>query len=149
LLKLSLEPTEEPIPLSRAAVSALQGMRVWVVDDDADVRVMMKTILERKGAQVTVLAAAGEALKMLDEFRPEVLVCDIGMPVMDGYMLMREVRTRGAERGGEVPAIALTGYATLEDSKRALAVGYQTYLAKPVEPEELVRSIAKLAGSRA
>jgi CheY-like chemotaxis protein len=79
---------------------------------------------------------------------PDVLICDIGMPDMDGYMLMRQVRTLPAEQGGKIPAIALTAYAGDYDQKQALAAGFQQHIAKPVEPEELVKAIAALAPSR-
>jgi CheY-like chemotaxis protein len=85
---------------------------------------------------------------MLDEDVPEVLVCDVSMPGMDGYTLMRQVRARGPERGGNIPAIAQTGYATVEDRERALSVGYQMFLGKPLDMDELIRDIAQLAGSK-
>jgi CheY-like chemotaxis protein len=82
----------------------------------------------------------------MDEFRPAVLISDIGMPGKDGYQLIREVRSRAPEHGGLVPAIALTAFARSEDRTRALLAGYQMHLAKPVNPEELVASVASLAG---
>jgi CheY-like chemotaxis protein len=119
-------------------------VRVWIIDDDASGRTMMNRLLAVNGAQVTALASAAEALEMLDEWSPDVIVCDIGMPGMDGYTLMRRIRSREPGRGGNVPAVALTGFAAAEDHERALAAGFQTYFAKPVDPEEFARAIARL-----
>jgi signal transduction histidine kinase/ActR/RegA family two-component response regulator len=147
LLDLPLvEPRAEPAPSRQTRAPALQGLRVLVVEDDNDTREVLKTVLERSGAQVTVVASADEALKRLDEFSPEVLVCDIGMPGTDGYTLMRQVRARGAEHGGRIPAVAVTGFAAREDRERAVSAGYQLHLAKPVEPSELARAVATLRG---
>jgi CheY-like chemotaxis protein len=85
---------------------------------------------------------------MIDEWRPDVLVSDIGMPIEDGYELMRKVRARGPERGGLVPALALTAYARVEDARRALEAGYQAHVPKPVTPDELAVVVANLAGRR-
>lgn len=148
LLSVPVGLREKPATLNRSTPVALEGVRVWVVDDDAAGRAMQKMLLEMSGAQVTALGSADEALKMLDHSRPEVLVCDIGMPVMDGYTLMREVRARGADRGGTIPAIAVTGYATAEDRERGLSAGYQKFFAKPVNADELARAVAELAGSK-
>jgi signal transduction histidine kinase/ActR/RegA family two-component response regulator len=148
LLDLPLTPTKKSLPLSDAKLPSLDGVRVWIVDDEENARKMLRTILERKGAQVTTLASAPELLKLLDEDAPEVLVCDVSMPGMDGYTLMRQIRARGAERGGNIPAIAQTGYATLEDRERALSSGYQIFLGKPIDMNELIRGIARLAGSK-
>jgi CheY-like chemotaxis protein len=95
-------------------------------------------------AQVTVAASAEEALIALSQSAPDVLLSDIGMPEVDGYMLMRQVRTFSRERGGEVPAIALTAYAGESNQQQALAAGFGIHISKPVEPEELVRAIARL-----
>jgi signal transduction histidine kinase/CheY-like chemotaxis protein len=147
-LKRPLDSTKESIPLSNANLPALDGVRVWVVDDEENSRRMLRVLLEKKGAQVSTLRSAREALNMLDESAPEVLVCDVSMPEMDGYTLMRQIRARAADRGGNIPAIAQTGYATLEDRQRALSSGYQIFLGKPLDIAELIRGIAKLAGSK-
>ena len=89
-------------------------------------------------------ASAAEALQMIDEWQPDVLVSDIGMPVEDGYELMRKVRAREPERGGLVPAVALTAYARTEDARRALEAGYHAHIPKPVEPGELATVVASL-----
>jgi signal transduction histidine kinase len=126
----------------------LGGLQVWIVDDSATGRRMLKHWLEMSGAQVTAMASAAEALKTLDDSTPEVLLSDLGMPGVDGYTLMRQVRSRQPEHGGNVPAIALSGYATPEDRERALAAGFQLHMAKPLKLNELVRAIATLVGSR-
>jgi CheY-like chemotaxis protein len=123
---------------------SLSGVRILVVDDDADMRDFAKFLLEQYEAQVKAVTSALEALDVFDRFKPDVLISDIGMPAMDGYMLMRQVRSRSPELGGQIPAIALTAYAGEFDQQQALAVGFQQHLAKPVEPEELVKAIVKL-----
>jgi signal transduction histidine kinase/ActR/RegA family two-component response regulator len=133
-----------------AAVPArLDGLKVLLVEDDADGRDVLRLILEMAGAKVEVSGSVRGALRALDDFRPDVLVSDIGMPDEDGYTLIRHVRAREGN-GGHMPAIALTGYVTSEDSARVRAAGFQTHLRKPVEPDELVATVASLAphGSR-
>ena len=98
-----------------------------------------------KSVDRKVVATVREALEILDQWQPDVLVSDIGMPGEDGYELMRKVRAREPERGGLVPALALTGYAGSEDAARAVAAGYQTHMAKPVVLSELVAAVASLA----
>jgi CheY-like chemotaxis protein len=99
-------------------------------------------------AEVRPCASSAEALQTLDEWRPDVLVSDIGMPVEDGYELIRKIRAREPERGGLIPAVALTAYARDEDSQRAIDAGYQAHVPKPVEPGELATAVANLAGRR-
>jgi CheY-like chemotaxis protein len=117
-----------------------------VVDDEEDARNLFGLMLTSYEAEVRECASAAEALQMLDEWRPDVLVADIGMPIEDGYELMRKVRARGPERGGLVPALALTAYARVEDARRALEAGYQAHVPKPVAPDELAMVVANLAG---
>jgi CheY-like chemotaxis protein len=123
---------------------SLARLRVLVVDDDADTRGMMETVLAQRGAQVTAAASAAEALACVEREAPDVLLSDIGMPGMDGYALMRELRERPASRA--IPAAALTAYAHADDRGQAIAAGYQLHVAKPVEPAELVAVVASLAG---
>jgi CheY-like chemotaxis protein len=149
LLKLPLNRAESDLLSSRQEDSSgLDGLRVWIVDDSATGRRMLKQWLEMSGAQVTAMASAWEALKTLDDSTPEVLLSDVGMPGMDGYTLMRQVRAREPEHGGNIPAIALSGYATAEDRERALAAGFQLHMAKPLKLDEVVRAIATLVASR-
>jgi PAS domain S-box-containing protein len=128
------------------AQDRLRDLRVLVVDDDPDARDLFNLILTSYGAEVRDCASAHEALQILDEWGPDVLVSDIGMPVEDGYELMRKVRALEPERGGLVPALALTAYARAEDARRAFNVGFQAHIPKPVEPGELAMAVAGLAG---
>jgi CheY-like chemotaxis protein len=123
----------------------LNGARVLVVDDDADTRQLLKRVLESHGAVVKTAASAAEALEMFAASPPDALVADIGMPDEDGYSLMRKIRRLPSGRGGTVPALALTAYARPEDRAKALTAGFQQYIAKPVEPDELAAVVAKLA----
>jgi CheY-like chemotaxis protein len=135
------------IPQSHApSPDYLRDLRVLVVDDEAEARNLLVLMLTSYGAEVRDSASAAEALQILDEWRPDVLVSDIGMPVEDGYELMRKVRAREPERGGLIPALALTAYARVEDARRALEAGYQTHIPKPVPPDELAAVVANLAG---
>ena len=123
----------------------LADLRVLVVDDEPDARELLTLALTHSGAEVRVAATAGAALDILDEWKPDVLVSDIGMPSEDGYELIRKVRAREPERGGGIPALALTGYASPDDTARSLEAGYQVHVAKPVSPSDLVATVASLA----
>ena len=132
-------------PAAEAApVPSLDRLRVLVVDDDPDTRGMMETVLSQRGAHVTAAASAAEALACVEKETPDVLLSDIGMPGMDGYALIRELRERPQAR--DIPAAALTAYAHADDRGQAIAAGYQRHVAKPVEPAELVAVVASLAG---
>jgi len=122
----------------------MDGMKVLVVDDEADTRELLKVGLGQCGAEVTCVASAQEALEVIEKERPALLVSDIGMPGEDGYELIRKVRALPAKRGGKIPAIALTAYARTEDRLRALRAGYQMHVSKPVELAELVTVMASL-----
>ncbi len=125
------------------ADNGLQGLRVLVVDDEPDARVLMARILEAHGAVVRAVGTAAEAIGLIAGFRPEALVSDIGMPGRDGYELMQQVRRQATEQ--QLPAAAVTAFARPEDRERALRAGFQQHLSKPVSPEELVRVVATLA----
>ncbi|WP_445248953.1 ATP-binding protein [Microcoleus sp. OTE_8_concoct_300] len=122
----------------------LASVRVLVVDDEPDSREFAAFVAEQAGAKVTALGSAIEALQLLSTTPFHILLCDIGMPDMDGYMLVRQVRALPPEEGGQIPAIALTAYAGEFNQKQALAAGFQRHLAKPVEPNELVKAIVTL-----
>ncbi len=122
----------------------LDGVRVLAVDDEPDTREMLKAGLRRCGAEVTAVGSAAEALEAIAAAVPDLLISDIGMPEMDGYDLIRQVRELTAENGGKVPAIALTAYARAEDRMQALRAGYQMHVPKPVELAELVAVAASL-----
>jgi PAS domain S-box-containing protein len=127
-------------------VSQLTDLRVLIVDDEPDARLLLKTIMEQSGAKVRAAASASEALVALREFRPDILVSDIGMPQEDGYALLRRVRALNPEEGGRIPAVALTAYAQEDDRMRALLAGFQVHVAKPINPQEFVAVIVGLAG---
>jgi PAS domain S-box-containing protein len=133
-------------PASQAQETPLSGLRVLVVDDEADTRELLITILEQYGAEVTASASASEALEALQRFKPNVLVSDIGMPEVDGYTLIRKIRTLDADQGGQIPAVALTAYARAEERNQALLAGFQLHVPKPVDPAELAIVVANLAG---
>jgi PAS domain S-box-containing protein len=120
----------------------LRGVRVLVVEDDADTRELVENLLADAGASVTAVGSAGEALSLLASGqKPDVLVSDLSMPGMDGYGLIRAIR----ERTASLPAVALTAFARPEDRARALSAGYQSHLVKPVEPNELLATVAGLS----
>ncbi|HEU0173055.1 MAG TPA: chemotaxis protein CheB [Blastocatellia bacterium] len=124
----------------------LRDLRVLLVDDEPEARELLGLILMDYEAEVRPCASAAEALQALDEWRPDVLVSDIGMPGEDGYELIRKIRAREPERGGLIPALALTAYARVEDALRAIKAGYQAHIPKPVEPAELATAVANLTG---
>ena len=122
----------------------LDGVQILLVDDEPDTREFQSFVLSQSGANVTAVASGKEALQALEQFTFDVLVSDIGMAQMDGYMLMQLIRSRPANQGGSIRAIALSAYAADIDQQRALQVGFQTHITKPVAPEELVLAIANL-----
>jgi signal transduction histidine kinase/ActR/RegA family two-component response regulator len=125
----------------------LSGLRVLAVDDDVDTLEVLRLVLQDKGAGVLVASSVSEALDALRDAPVDVLISDLGMPGADGYDLIRQVRTMEREtRGQPMPAVALTAYASDEDRTRALAAGFQTYVAKPVDPMQLVEVTARAAG---
>jgi PAS domain S-box-containing protein len=124
----------------------LNGLRVLVVDDEADARVLLTTILEEYGAEVTAVSTVRQALATVARLQPDVLVSDIGMPEEDGYTLIRQLRELDAQQGGTIPAVALTAYARAEDRTQSLLAGFQLHVPKPVDPRELAAVVANLAG---
>ncbi|MBW4417936.1 MAG: response regulator [Myxacorys californica WJT36-NPBG1] len=137
-------PNQQP-SISTQPIGSLSGLRVITVDDDADSLALITFILEQAGAEVTAVTSAVEALNALRQVKPDLLVSDLGMPDQDGFSLIRQIRALPAERGGRIPAIALTAYAKEEDRRQALLSGFQTHIPKPVSPEELVVVVANLA----
>ncbi|GAB1545211.1 hypothetical protein NUACC21_78870 [Scytonema sp. NUACC21] len=126
----------------------LKGLRILIVDDEADIRELVAFILEESGSFVTVTKSAAEALAAIGKSVPDLLVCDIGMPNMDGYMLLRQIRASSPEQGSQIPAIALTAYAGEYNQQQALTAGFQMHISKPVDPDELLRAIASLVDSQ-
>jgi PAS domain S-box-containing protein len=131
------EVTTSPLPID--------GLRVLVVDDEADTREFYTTVLEQSGAQVIAVASVGEALEALKQQRPDILISDIGMPGEDGYTLLRKVRAQEIQGEKHLPAVALTAYARREDCKQALEAGFQKHLSKPVSPDQLLAVVVSLA----
>ncbi|UQA62753.1 PAS domain S-box protein [Polyangium aurulentum] len=136
------------LPAATCTTPELAGVKVLVVEDEPDTRDLVKRLLEECHAEVTTAASAPEALGMLGRELPDVLVSDLGMPGMDGYALIRQIRTAQGVGSSELPALALTAFARPEDKERALSAGYEAHLAKPVEPSELVATVAGLSSLR-
>ena len=123
----------------------LHGLHLLVVDDDTDARELIAQLLVECGADVRQAGSAADALHEFERARPDVLLSDIGMPGRDGYQLIRDIRGLDAAHGGNVPAVALTAFARSEDRTRAMLAGYQAHIAKPIQPAELVSTVAGLA----
>ncbi|AFZ09607.1 PAS/PAC sensor hybrid histidine kinase [Oscillatoria nigro-viridis PCC 7112] len=153
-VELPLWHTANPVEAVAGRVEArsddlhLASVRVLVVDDELDSREFVAFVAEQAGAKVTAVGSAIEALQLLLATPFDILLSDIGMPDMDGYMLVRQVRALPPEQGGQIPAIALTAYAGDFNQKQALAAGFQHHLAKPVQPNELVKAIVTLLRKR-
>ncbi|WP_317033474.1 PAS domain S-box protein [Nodosilinea sp. E11] len=149
IVQLPALPQAPPIlfeqnQLQSASETRLDNVQILLVEDDADAREFQAFLLEQHGATVAAVASGVEALQTLEQLIPDVIVSDIGMADMDGYRLMQQIRSRPPAQGGTVPAIALTAYAAEIDQKRALEVGFQTHLTKPLEPERFVSEIVTL-----
>jgi CheY-like chemotaxis protein len=125
--------------------NSLNGVRVLVVDDDPANRDLVGVMLSYAGAEVRVSPEVRAALEMLDQWIPDVLISDIGMPNEDGYTLIKEVRSRSEELGGLTPALALTGYASERDAINAREAGFQMHLSKPVASAKLIAAVGSLA----
>ena len=138
-------PTAEAEESDNVALPRLDGVHVFVIDDEADARDLLRRLLEDQGAAVTVFDSAPAALEALKTSRPTVIVSDVGMPGMDGYQMIRSLRASEA-RDSRVPALALTAFARAEDRKRSLVAGFQAHLAKPFDVAELVLLVADLVG---
>ena len=141
------------IEQERAALEAdfpnlLQGIRILVVDDEADARELLTAILTRCGGEVKCCDSAEEALKAFRIWKPDLIVSDIGLPQEDGYSLIRKLRKQKLKLAREIPAVALTAYATEDDRARALDAGFQLHIAKPIEPASLIESIAAVTGRK-
>jgi CheY-like chemotaxis protein len=126
----------------------LDGVSVLVVDDEADARDLIATVLRSNGAEVVTAATGAEAIALVTSRTFTVMVSDIGMPQSDGYELIARIRGAASGQGARLPAIALTAYSREEDRRRALEAGFQDHVAKPVDPETLVRLVDRLASPR-
>jgi hypothetical protein len=135
---------EEVITLE--GLPSLEGLKVLVVDDEPDTRELIREVLKECGSEVITCGSVEEALLALEEHKPDILISDLGMPDEDGYSLISKIRALPSERGGHIPAAALTAYARAEDRMRVLRSGFQFHLPKPVDSAELVTVVASLAG---
>ncbi|MEH2201296.1 PAS domain-containing hybrid sensor histidine kinase/response regulator [Nostoc sp.] len=142
--QLSQAPTLDRSPVEE---SDLSGIHILVVDDETDSREFITFVLEEDGAIVTAVASGTDALQAIAQSIPNIIVSDIGMPDMDGYMLMRQIRALGLEQGGKIPAIALTAYAAELDRQQAIAAGFQRHITKPIDPEVLVAIVVEMWAS--
>jgi CheY-like chemotaxis protein len=151
------QPPSDPEPLNSIveakprvdASPSLEGLQILAVDDEADALELLITILQNNGAEVIAVASVKQALTIIEtatDRSPDVLVSDIGIPDEDGYFLIRKLRQLEAQRGGKLPAIALTAYAGSDDRRQALLAGFQRHLTKPVDAAELVAVVASLTG---
>ena len=149
-VQLPLMPIQSSASLEADAPDlslSLSGVHILVADDELDSRDFTVFVLEQAGANVSTAATASEAFAMLTRSQLDILLSDIGMPDMDGYMLIRQIRALPPERGGQVKAIALTAYAGDFNRQQSLQAGFQQHIAKPIEPNELIKTIADLLGS--
>lgn len=151
LVKAAIEPIyfrqshgESAAQTADQKAPRLAEAKILVVEDDVDTREALRVILESEGASIKIAATARECLEALESWQPDVIVSDIGMPGEDGYALIEKVRMLPQEKGGRIPAIALTGYVGAKDSERALSAGYQIYLGKPTQLDDLMQAIASL-----
>src|SRR3984885_11897030 len=140
-----VHPTTETQPGELLSLPRLEGVHVFSVDDEPDARDLLRAVLEGQGAKVTSFSGGEDALAALDTTKPSVLICDVGMPTMDGFQLIRTLRAK-EPRSERIPALALTAFARAEDRKRSLVAGYQAHLAKPFDVGELILVIADLVG---
>jgi CheY-like chemotaxis protein len=126
------------------AMPSLAGLRILIVDDEPDAREVISELLHDAGAEVAAAESARIAFDLIDQWKPDVLISDIGMPGEDGYDLIRKVRARPPEDRGQIPAIALTAFARTQDRLRALSAGYQMHVGKPIDPAELITIVASV-----
>lgn len=124
--------------------SVIDGMRVLIVDDEADTLELLATILTQNGAEVRPQSSAREALETVKEWKPDVIISDLGMPEEDGYSFVKKLRALPPELGGTIPVVALTAYVGIKERTRVLSSGFQMYVPKPVEQSELLRALASL-----
>ncbi|MEH2273863.1 MAG: response regulator [Nostoc sp.] len=124
---------------------SFKGLRLLIVDDDADTRTLLTFLFELEGAELITAASADDALEIISLFKPDILISDLYLPDEDGCSLLLKVRNLEAKRGRKIPAIALTASALDEDRNRALLAGYNIYRCKPIDLDELVSAVASLA----
>jgi signal transduction histidine kinase/ActR/RegA family two-component response regulator len=143
------DPFLAALPAAHTNARLLDGLQVLVVDDEQDARDLLATALAQYGADVRTAASAANAWKEIEDRPPDVVLSDIGMPDEDGYTLVRRLRSQSRSRGGRIPAVAITAYASDSDRLAAQTAGFQAHVAKPFEPSELARLVAALGRSSA
>ncbi|HEY6460711.1 MAG TPA: response regulator, partial [Polyangiaceae bacterium] len=141
-----LPPRDEPPSSGNKQAVRLDGLHLLIVDDDEDARDLLEHLLVEQGATVTAAASAEEALRVLVQRPPDVLISDIGMPDVNGYSLIRRIRGLPVGQGGRTPAVALTAYAGAKEGERAFAAGFQAHVTKPIDVDRLFAVVANLAG---
>jgi CheY-like chemotaxis protein len=144
-------PRRHPIArdtLADVQLGRLDDVRVLIVEDEPNASEALHVLFDSCGAEARIAGSVAEALAVFEAWQPDVLVSDIAMPGEDGYSLIRKIRLRSPERGGVVPAVALTAYAKIEDRVTILDAGFQMYLSKPADPNELVAVVGSLAKGR-
>lgn len=147
---LDVEPEIQPSPRQKPAQKLnLASIRVLAVDDEPDARELLNTVLRMYEAEILTVTSATEALSALESFQPDVLISDVGMPDVDGYRLIEQIRALPPEKGGQIPAIALTAYAREEDHQKAINSGFQQQVTKPLEPGKLVQAVLNLVSDLA
>jgi PAS domain S-box-containing protein len=142
----AVHPTHSDELVSFEGLPSLQGLKVLVVDDEADTRELIEEVLKECGSEVITTSSAADALVAIEQHKPDILISDLGMPDEDGYSLISKIRSLPADQGGLIPAAALTAYARAEDRMRVLRSGFQFHLPKPVDSAELVTVVASLSG---
>jgi CheY-like chemotaxis protein len=143
-VQLFSQPTGSVMDVESSSDEILKHLRILVVEDDPDTQELLKTVLQQHGAEVVAVGSAASALTEFERAKPDVIISDIAMAGENGYELIRRIRSLGPAAGGHVPAIALTAYAGVVDRRRALLAGFQTHLAKPIEPDDLLAVILSL-----
>lgn len=141
IVEIQAESVEE---IAIAPSIALEGMDILVVDDEADTREFLEFVLCEYGARVRAVGSAMDAIAQIERSVPDILVSDIGMPEVDGYMLIRQIRQWESHQGGKIAAIALTAYAGESNRQQILKAGFQEHLVKPIEPAQLIAAIGGL-----
>ena len=129
---------------AKSSEAKLKHRRILLIEDDPDTQELLKTVLGQHGAEVTAVSSSADAIAEIARVKPDVIISDIGMVGENGYELIRKIRSLDPEKGGHIPAIALTAYAGTADRRRALLAGFQTHLAKPVDPDDLLVVILSL-----
>ncbi|AUB39750.1 DNA-binding response regulator, OmpR family, containings REC and winged-helix [Nostoc flagelliforme CCNUN1] len=142
------QKVQEDSSLLTFNTSPLTGIRLLIVDDDEDIRDFLGFVLEQAGAEVCIVTSAIEALQAVEQSPPDILLSDIGMPEMDGYMLIRQIRAMPPEQGGQILALALSAYAGEVNRQQALAAGFQQHVAKPIDPDTLIAVILDIIAKR-